>query len=74
MTKQCEACKGAGYINISEQECPDMVRELQEEIPEASINGGGHLVVGSIKFVGGLRTKVLAKLAEKIGKAEVGMG
>jgi RecJ-like exonuclease len=28
-------------------------------------------VVGSIKFVGGLRTKVLAKLAEKIGKAEV---
>ncbi|MCD4799789.1 MAG: phosphoesterase, partial [Methanosarcinales archaeon] len=23
MTKQCEACKGAGYINISEQECPD---------------------------------------------------
>ena len=50
---------------------PQMVRELQEEIPEASINGGGHLVVGSIKFVGGLRTKVLAKLAEKIGKAEV---
>jgi len=53
---------------------PQMVRELQEEIPEASINGGGHLVVGSIKFVGGLRTKVLAKLAEKIGRAEVGMG
>ena len=26
--------------------------------------------MGSIKFVGGLRTKVLAKLAEKIGKAE----
>ncbi len=49
---------------------PRMVRELQEEIPEASINGGGHLVVGSIKFVGGLRKKVLAKLAEKIGKAE----
>ncbi len=53
---------------------PQMVRELQEEIPEASINGGGHLVVGSIKFVGGLRKKVLAKLAEKIGKADVGMG
>ena len=53
---------------------PWMVRELQEEIPEASINGGGHLVVGSIKFVGGLRREVLAKLAEKIGKAEVGMG
>ena len=53
---------------------PEMVRELREDIPEAGINGGGHLVVGSIKFVGGLRTKVLAKLAEKIGMAEVGMG
>ena len=53
---------------------PRMVRELQEEIPEARFNGSRHLVVGSIKFVGGLRTKVLAKLAEKIGKAEVGIG
>ena len=43
-----------------------------QEIPEASINGGRHLVAGSIKFVGGLRKKVLAKLAEKIGRAEVG--
>lgn len=25
---------------------PRMVRELQEEIPEGSINDGGHLVVG----------------------------
>jgi RecJ-like exonuclease len=49
---------------------PRMLREPQEEIPEASINGGRHLVMGSIKFVGGLRTKVLTKLAEKIGKAE----
>jgi len=53
---------------------PRMVRELQEEIPGGSINGGRHLVVWSIKFVGGLRMKVLAKLAEKIGMAEVGMG
>ncbi|KAF5420260.1 MAG: RecJ-like exonuclease [Candidatus Methanocomedens sp.] len=51
---------------------PQMVRELQEEMPEASIDGGGHLVVGSIKFVGGLRKEVLAKLAGKIGRAEVG--
>jgi len=47
-----------------------LARERQEEIRKASINGDGHLVVGSIKFVGGLRKKVLAKLAEKIGKAE----
>lgn len=51
---------------------PQMVRELQKEIPAASINGGGHLVVGSIKFVGGMRKAVLAKLAEKIGRADVG--
>ena len=51
-----------------------MVRELQEEVPEGSINGSGRLVVGRIKFTGGLRKKVLAKLAEKIGTAEVGMG
>ena len=53
---------------------PRTLRELQEEIPEGSINGSGRLVVGSIKFLGGLRTKLLAKLAEKIGTAEVGMG
>ena len=51
-------CSRGVLMNI-----PRMVRELQEEIPVASINGGGHLVVGSVKFGGGLRTKVLAKLA-----------
>jgi RecJ-like exonuclease len=50
---------------------PQMVRELRKEIPGGSVNGGGHLVVGSIKFVGGMRKQVLAKLAEKIGKAKV---
>ncbi|MBE0523051.1 MAG: DHH family phosphoesterase [Methanosarcinales archaeon] len=50
---------------------PQMVRELREEIPGASVNGGGHLVVGSIKFVGGMRKEVLARLAEKMGKVEV---
>ena len=53
---------------------PQMVRELQEEIPEASINGGGYLVGGRIKSVSRLRTKVLAKLAEMIGRAKVEMG
>lgn len=50
---------------------PQIVRELHDEITGAGVNGGGHLVVGSIKFVGGMRKEVLAKLAEKIGKAEV---
>jgi RecJ-like exonuclease len=50
---------------------PQMVRELMEEIPNGGVSGGGHLVVGSIKFVGGMRKEVLAKLAEKISACDV---
>ncbi|TKY91328.1 MAG: phosphoesterase, partial [Candidatus Methanomarinus sp.] len=50
---------------------PRMVQELRKEIPGAGVNGGGHLVVGSIKFVEGMRQEVLAKLAEKIGCVDV---
>ena len=32
---------------------PRMVRDLHNEIPGGGISGGGHLVVGSIKFVEG---------------------
>ncbi len=50
---------------------PLMVKELMEEIPNGGVSGGGHLVVGSIKFVGGMRKDVLAKLAEKIAACGV---
>ncbi|MBP7067805.1 MAG: DHH family phosphoesterase [Methanothrix sp.] len=50
---------------------PQMVKELMEEIPNGGVSGGGHLVVGSIKFVGGMRKEVLAKLAEKIAACSV---
>lgn len=50
---------------------PQMVRELHDEITGAGVNGGGHLVVGSIKFVEGMRSEVLSKLVEKIGAVEV---
>ncbi|RZB28543.1 MAG: archaea-specific RecJ-like exonuclease [Candidatus Argoarchaeum ethanivorans] len=50
---------------------PQMVRELRDEMKGAGVNGGGHLVVGSVKFVGGMRREVLQKLAEKIGKAGI---
>lgn len=50
---------------------PKMVRELHDEIEGGGVSGGGHLVVGSIKFIEGMRTQVLAKLAEKIGMAEI---
>ncbi|MDD4497944.1 MAG: phosphoesterase, partial [Methanosarcinaceae archaeon] len=45
---------------------PQMVRDLRDELTGAGVNGGGHLVVGSIKFVEGMRTEVLSKLVEKI--------
>lgn len=50
---------------------PRIVRELHEEMKGAGVSGGGHLVVGSIKFVEGMRTEVLSKLAEKIASSEV---
>jgi RecJ-like exonuclease len=50
---------------------PRMVRELHVEIPGGGISGGGHLVVGSIKFVEGMRDIVLEALIEKIGMAQV---
>jgi len=50
---------------------PRMVRELHDEITGGGISGGGHLVVGSIKFVEGMREPVLKGLVEKIGQAPV---
>ena len=50
---------------------PQMVRELHDEIVGGGVNGGGHLVVGSIKFVEGMRTEVLSRLVEKVGSVGV---
>ncbi len=49
---------------------PKLVEELKREIV-AAVDGGGHLVVGSIKFVQGKRREVLARLAAKIGSLKV---
>ncbi len=46
---------------------PRFVKELQKEIPDGGVEGGGHLVVGSIKFIPARRKDVLSKLAVKIG-------
>ena len=48
---------------------PEMVTELTEELPGAGVSGGGHLVVGSIKFVPGKRAEVLDALIEKMADA-----
>ncbi len=50
---------------------PNMVTELQEELPGAGVSGGGHLVVGSIKFVPGARERVLEALVGKMEAAEL---
>ncbi|PKL70432.1 MAG: phosphoesterase [Methanomicrobiales archaeon HGW-Methanomicrobiales-1] len=50
---------------------PKMVRELRVEIPGGGISGGGHLVVGSIKFVEGMRSVVIEALINKIADAQV---
>jgi RecJ-like exonuclease len=50
-----------------ELDIPRFVKELQEEIKGGGVEGGGHLVVGSIKFVPAKRKEVLGKLATKIG-------
>ncbi|QHS16102.1 S1 RNA-binding domain-containing protein [haloarchaeon 3A1-DGR] len=50
---------------------PRMVTELNEELPEAGVSGGGHLVVGSIKFVKGRREEVIESLVEKMADAEI---
>ncbi|MFB6114465.1 MAG: DHH family phosphoesterase [Halodesulfurarchaeum sp.] len=50
---------------------PEMVSALNEELPGAGVSGGGHLVVGSIRFVPGMREEVLDALIEKMAAAEI---
>lgn len=50
---------------------PQMVEQLTEEIDGGGVSGGGHLVVGSIKFVKGMREEVLDALESKMADAEI---
>jgi RecJ-like exonuclease len=50
---------------------PEMVAELNEEVVGGGVTGGGHLVVGSIKFVAGMRQAVIDSLVEKMADAEL---
>jgi RecJ-like exonuclease len=50
---------------------PEMVEELREEHPGGGVSGGGHLVVGSVKFVKGNRQTVVDALVEKMADAEI---
>jgi RecJ-like exonuclease len=50
---------------------PRYVSELTEEVDGGGVSGGGHLVVGSIKFVSGMRSEVIDALVEKMADAEL---
>ncbi len=50
---------------------PEMVAELEEEVGGGGVSGGGHLVVGSIKFVKGRREETIEALVEKMADAEL---
>ncbi|MFC4356733.1 DHH family phosphoesterase [Halobium salinum] len=50
---------------------PQMVAELDEEVVGGGVSGGGHLVVGSIKFVKGMREEVIDSLVEKMADADI---
>ena len=49
---------------------PEMVAELKDET-NGGVSGGGHLVVGSIQFVSGMRGPVIDALIEKMAGAEI---
>jgi RecJ-like exonuclease len=50
---------------------PEMVSELNEEVVGGGVSGGGHLVVGSIKFVKGMREEVIDSLVSKMADADL---
>ncbi|MBR6497748.1 MAG: S1 RNA-binding domain-containing protein [Methanomicrobium sp.] len=50
---------------------PKMVREMRDDIEGGGVSGGGHLVVGSIKFVEGMKDVVVDELVRKIGEFPV---
>lgn len=50
---------------------PTMVTELDAEIAGGGVHGGGHLVVGSVKYLPGRREEVLQTLINKMAAADV---
>ena len=44
----------------------NVITKIQEELPQAGVDGGGHEVAGSLKFVEGLRDEVLDLFIEDV--------
>ncbi|MHA1221138.1 MAG: phosphoesterase, partial [Candidatus Heimdallarchaeota archaeon] len=50
---------------------PGIIKTLKKKLPSAGIDGGGHEVVGSLKYVEGMRQEVLKELKKQLMKVEV---
>jgi RecJ-like exonuclease len=50
---------------------PKIIKGLKKKIPSAGIDGGGHEVVGSLKFVEGMRSEVLTELKQALSKIQI---
>tara|TARA_Y100000590_G_scaffold367515_1_gene427637 strand:- start:419 stop:2299 length:1881 start_codon:yes stop_codon:yes gene_type:complete len=50
---------------------PQMIEEIKDEIPEAGVSGGGHLVVGSMKFIPGEDIAVREVLERKMAETPI---
>ncbi|MHA1879353.1 MAG: zinc finger domain-containing protein [Candidatus Heimdallarchaeota archaeon] len=47
---------------------PAIIKGLKKKLPQAGIDGGGHEVVGSLKFVEGMREEVITALKKALAK------
>ena len=49
---------------------PKIIASLKKKMPQAGADGGGHEVVGTVKFVSGMHDEVLTFLKKALGKAD----
>ncbi|MBD3192690.1 MAG: hypothetical protein GF308_18775 [Candidatus Heimdallarchaeota archaeon] len=50
---------------------PKIIKAIKKKLPGAGAEGGGHEVVGSVKFVEGMRDKFLAALKKELEKGKI---
>ncbi|NHJ47167.1 MAG: phosphoesterase [Asgard group archaeon] len=49
---------------------PKIIKSLKKKLPNAGIDGGGHEVVGSLKFIEGMNEEVVQALIKALSKLE----
>jgi len=48
-----------------------IIKNIKKKLPSAGIDGGGHEVVGSLKFIEGMYEEVISGLIKILSKVEV---